>query len=89
MLRLAEVAGSKGGKVLEVGFGMGISARFLQRLEIEEHLIIEANRAVYQKLLAFSKRARRPTTPLLGFWEEVAEGLPVLERANHHCADYL
>ena len=43
MKELANIATSNGGKILEVGFGMGISARYIQEHEIEEDIIIEGN----------------------------------------------
>ena len=76
MLRLAEVAGSKAEKVLEVGFGMGISAGYFQRFEIEEHIIVEANRSVYERLVAFARSAPRRVVPILGFWEDVTGNIP-------------
>ena len=76
MRRLAEVAGSKCGRVLEVGFGMGISARFLQDLGVEEHVVIEANRDVYGRLLAFAREAPGRVLPMSGFWEDIAPCFP-------------
>lgn len=67
---LAEIAASKGGLVLEVGFGMGISARHLQARSPDRHIIIEANRDVYAKLRDFARM--RPTVePRFGFWEDI------------------
>lgn len=76
MRRLAEVAGSKPGRVLEIGFGMGLSAAFLQRFEIEEHIVVEANRAVYERLVAFAAEAPGRVVPVFGFWEDVTRSIP-------------
>lgn len=73
---LAEIAGSKAGRVLEVGFGMGISASFLQEYDIEEHIIIEANEDVYERLLSFAAKVRRKVTPILGFWQDTVKEIP-------------
>lgn len=76
MKELAEIACARGGRVLEVGFGMGISARYVQAREIAEHLIVECNRDVFVRLLRFAEGARRPVTPLFGFWQEATRNIP-------------
>jgi guanidinoacetate N-methyltransferase len=76
MKRLASTAASKPRRVLEIGFGMGLSARFLQNYDIEEHVIIEANREVYQSLLAFAAEAKQKVVPVFGFWEDITSSLP-------------
>jgi guanidinoacetate N-methyltransferase len=72
---LADIAASQGGTVLEVGFGMGISARHIQSRGVDKHLIIEANEEVYAQLEMFAQD-HPSVVPLLGFWEEVVETLP-------------
>jgi spermidine synthase len=54
MARLAEIAAQGGGKVLELGFGMAISATFIQSHPIKEHVIIEANDQVAERARAWS-----------------------------------
>jgi guanidinoacetate N-methyltransferase len=71
MKELARVATREGGIVLEVGYGMGISARFIQTHSIEHHLIIEANDSIAKTLSEFAKDAPNPVTALPGFWEDV------------------
>ncbi len=34
----------------KVGFGLGISAGYVQSFPIDEHVIIEANKGVFEKL---------------------------------------
>lgn len=70
MKELADIATAKGGVILEVGFGMGISAGFVQSSPIEKHLIIEANHDVFHNLIAFAKTARYPVEPIFGLWQE-------------------
>jgi guanidinoacetate N-methyltransferase len=76
MKELADIAASQGGIVLEVGFGMGISAEYIQMHDIENHMIIEANDDVFVALMRFAKESARPITPLHGFWQEITSTIP-------------
>jgi len=76
MKELAKIATAKSGRVLEVGFGMGISAAHVQRYKLHEHVIIEANRDVFERLERFAAQAVRPTSPVFGFWEDVVGQMP-------------
>ena len=46
MRALAEIATAKGGRVLELGFGLGLSASYIQEHHPDEHVIIEMNHAI-------------------------------------------
>ncbi len=76
MEMLAAFAASKGGRILEVGFGLGLSARAIQKYPIEEHVIIEANADVYKDACIFAAQAPQRTIALLGFWQDVTPTLP-------------
>jgi hypothetical protein len=71
---------------LEVGFGLGISATYVQELGkktgLREHVIIEPNDGVFARLENFAKEFTTETkkvTPMRGFWEEV---VPTLESGS-------
>lgn len=69
---LAKIATMDGGRVLEVGFGMGISATAVQQYPVDEHIIIEANAGVFDRLQGFAERAPNLVTPLgPGLWQDM------------------
>ena len=73
MQRLAEMAAFPGATVLEVGFGMGISAAALTAAGAAVHLVVEPNRGVFNSSLEHAVRvaSRVAFSPVLGFWREV------------------
>lgn len=75
METLAKIVTRNSGKILEIGFGMGLSAGFIQECEPEEHTIIEVNCDVFAKLEEFSDRARSKVIPLLGDWRDLVPSL--------------
>jgi len=73
MKKLAEIATMNGGKVLEVGFGLGISASYIQDNQLEEHHIIEANDQIFERMKDFTKSAKSSTFLYSGFWEDISK----------------
>jgi guanidinoacetate N-methyltransferase len=76
MARLADIATRRGGQVLEVGFGMGISASYINASRtVTRHLIVEANRDVAELARGFAADPERhsPVVVLEGFWEDLID----------------
>lgn len=70
MAELARIATSKGGRVLEVGFGMAISATAVQQFPIKEHIIMEANAGVFKRLQAFAVKYPNVTPMGPALWQD-------------------
>jgi len=67
MKKHAEVVCQNGGDILEIGFGMGISADYIQSYDITSHTIIENDKKIYEKLLEWSKDKPNVKT-IFGDW---------------------
>jgi len=68
---------SFGGNILEVGFGMGISATEIQRFGVKSHTIIEPHPEVYNKALQWKKIQNNPNIKIInGFWQDIVSDLP-------------
>lgn len=80
MEALANIAAEKGGDLLEIGFGLGLSASGVQKHKsITSHTIVEANGDVFESLKkwgAEEEKAGRPKViPMHGFWVDIIEQL--------------
>jgi len=79
MKRLADITTSRGGNVLEVGFGMGISAGFIEKSKkIKTHTVIECHPLMIKSAKEKFKNEIKNGRFILkeGFWEDVAKKLP-------------
>jgi tRNA A58 N-methylase Trm61 len=66
----AEITCRNGGHILEVGFGMGISANYIQEQDIESHTIIELNDEIYKNAVEWAKD--KPNTKIVsGDWKTI------------------
>ena len=74
MRRLAQIACMRRGDVLEIGFGMGISADEVQALRPRSHTIIEAHPQIIERALAWARD--KPNTQIIGgLWQDVVADL--------------
>lgn len=79
MRKLADIAVSRAthGRVLELGFGLGLSSGFIQSHgDIEEHVIIEMNASIAANARKFAVRQSQRVTVLEGLWQDVVPSLP-------------
>ena len=78
MKRLAEIASFRGGSVLELGYGMGISAGFIEsNPDVDSHCVIECHPGVATKALTdFRDSVDKSRFHLLsGFWQDITPKL--------------
>ncbi|BCB84356.1 methyltransferase domain-containing protein [Phytohabitans suffuscus] len=72
MRKLADNAAAPGGDLLEVGFGMGISATYVQEAGVRSHTIIEINHEVAKRFATWrGKWPERDIRLELGGWQDV------------------
>jgi len=76
MAELARIATSKGGRVLEIGFGMAISATAVQQHPIDEHIIMEANGDVFKRLQQFAIKHPNVTPMGPALWQDSISKIP-------------
>lgn len=70
MQKMAEIACMRRGRVLEVGFGMGISCNAVQALNPKTHVIIEAHPEIYERARAWAN-GKANTAVIKGRWQDV------------------
>ena len=78
MKDMTEIVGNKGGTIVEVGFGMGISAKMIDSYEtVNTHIIIEANKNVYNNLVKYADNITNVNIiPELNFFENWVTNQP-------------
>ena len=63
------------GDVLEIGFGLGISANFIQTYNIKSHTIIECNPVDLKELKKWAKKQKHKVIIIEGRWQDVLSSL--------------
>jgi hypothetical protein len=66
----AEIGCSNGGHILEIGFGMNLSADAIQNRNVLSHTIIEIHPEIFEKAVEWSK-GKKNVKLVLGDWEDV------------------
>lgn len=76
MQAMAEVACASHGDILEVGFGRGISADFIQQQGVRSHTVIECNDDIVGRFHHWRERHPHSDIHLAhGLWQDVLGGL--------------
>ncbi len=79
MHKMAEIliSHTSGGDILEVGFGMGISATEIQRLGVRSHTILEPHPQIYEQALIWKdKQPHADITIIKDYWQNMEDKLP-------------
>lgn len=85
MEAMAQIVAEKGGDVLEVGFGRGVSASQIQKLGVKSHTIIECNNAVVDNFQRWKKQYPEQNIRLIyGKWQDVASQLEMYDGIFFH-----
>lgn len=72
MEKQAKIVTQNGGDILEVGFGMGISAQFIQNFGCDTHTIIESHPQVMDRLRHWAEN--KPSVRIIeGDWFDLAD----------------
>ena len=70
----ADIVSENGGNILEVGFGLGISANKVQSNNPTKHVIIEIEEEIYNKALEWAE-GKENVEVILGDWKNVIENI--------------
>ena len=73
MRRLAEYATRNRGRVLEIGFGLGISASEIMSLGCDEYVVIEAHPEVAERARQWGRAQATPVSVVEDFWQNALD----------------
>lgn len=79
MRALAQAAARNKGDVLEVGFGMGISAGYLIEAGCKSYTVVEPHPGVLARAREWAKRQPVPVHIVEGFWEDVVDQIGMFD----------
>jgi guanidinoacetate N-methyltransferase len=76
MRAMAKVVSQSHGDVLEIGFGMGISATYMLDFGVDSYTVIECNQQVKEHFSRWQNNfPRTPTKLVFGKWQEVIDSV--------------
>ena len=76
MEKVADIITQNGGKILNIGFGMGIVDTFIQSKNIEEHWIVEPHPDILQKMKDGGWYDKSNVKIIESTWENCIDNLP-------------
>lgn len=80
MEAMAEVVTRTQGEILEVGFGMGISASYIQAFTPKSYTVIDVNEGVKSQFESWQKKLQGVDTRLvLGKWQDIIDQLGLFD----------
>jgi guanidinoacetate N-methyltransferase len=85
MRSMAAIVAASHGDVLEVGFGRGVSATFIQEAGVRAHTIVECNDSVVERFHVWRERyAGRDIRLIHGRWEDSIDQLASYDSVFFH-----
>lgn len=85
MRAMADVVGSRGGDILEVGFGRGVSAALIQEHCVRSHTIVECNPSIVQRFHEWKASfPDRDIRMVEGLWQDTVPSLGEFDAIFFH-----
>jgi guanidinoacetate N-methyltransferase len=69
MRQLAMFASAEGGRVLEIGYGLGMCSAFIQEIGVAEHVIVEAHPRIAETARQWAEGRPGNIQIVDGFWQ--------------------
>jgi len=85
MRAMAEVVTETHGDILEIGFGYGVSATFIQEQSVSSHTLIECNDSVVEKFYEWKEFFKESKIKLVhGLWQDTIDDLDLFDGIFFH-----